>query len=76
MVDFFNGAARKIARFVCVPGMNKVVGSVLSTAYSGMVVQTLLSQPSGGRGGKIRSTRPFWAIYSHLKVNVTYMRPV
>lgn len=57
-------AAREIAQFVCFLGMNKALGSVFSTAYSGVLVQTLLSQHSGGRGGKIRNTRSFWAIES------------
>lgn len=51
---FLNGAAREIAQFVCLPGMNKTLGSVFSTAYSGVLVQTLLSRLSEGRGRKIR----------------------
>lgn len=49
---FLNGAAREIAQFVCLPGMNKTLGSVFSTAYSGMLVQTLLSRLSEAEVGR------------------------
>lgn len=59
----FNGAAREIAQFVCFPGMNKALGSVFSTAYSGVLVQTLFTAFWRQRW-EDQKYRSFWAIES------------
>lgn len=67
---FLSGAAREVAQVVCLPGRSRALGSVLSTACSGVVAPARNSRPEEAEAGRTE-VQGHSGLDSHLEVNVS-----